>query len=60
MFFKIIRTGFNQRRKTLVNSLKVLIDKAIVLDFLRNSNLPENIRAENLQLEDFARLTSVI
>lgn len=50
-FFKLVKAGFNQRRKTLKNALKVL-------------NIPQhlesheflNLRAEQLSVEDFLHL----
>lgn len=50
-FFKLVKAGFNQRRKTLKNALKVL-------------NIPQhlesheflNLRAEQLSVEDFIHL----
>ncbi len=55
MFFRIVKTGFQQRRKTLWNSLKSL-------------NLPENLREdaifgqrpEQLSVEQFVELTQKI
>ena len=61
--FKIIKNAFMQRRKTLLNSLtntKVFKDKEQGLEILRKVGLDENIRAENLSLQDFANLSKVL
>ena len=62
VFFNIIKSSFMQRRKTLLNALVNLglfKDKEEGIDFLKKSNLPENIRAENLKIEDFALLCNL-
>ena len=61
LMFKLIRAAFNQRRKTLTNS----ISNADSLDFtkqetasaLAEMGLAENIRGEALTLEQFALLS---
>jgi 16S rRNA (adenine1518-N6/adenine1519-N6)-dimethyltransferase len=50
-FFKLVKTAFNQRRKTLRNATKSLFDE----ETLRNEIF--NKRAEQLSIEDFAGLT---
>ena len=50
-FFLLVKTAFNQRRKTLRNALKSLIDAAILEDELFNK------RAEQLTVKQFADLT---
>ena len=62
VFFNIIKSSFMQRRKTLLNALVnsgVFKDKKEGIEFLKKSNLPENIRAENLKIEDFALLCNL-
>jgi 16S rRNA (adenine1518-N6/adenine1519-N6)-dimethyltransferase len=49
--FLLVKTAFNQRRKTLRNAVKELFDAAILADPLFNK------RAEQLSVEDFAALT---
>lgn len=49
--FLLVKTAFNQRRKTLRNAVKELFDAAILADTLFNK------RAEQLSVEDFAALT---
>lgn len=61
MMFGIIRAAFNQRRKTLANSLNNAagfnVTKENVLSALETMGLPPAIRGEALTLEQFAELT---
>ncbi|MBK6937013.1 MAG: ribosomal RNA small subunit methyltransferase A [Chitinophagaceae bacterium] len=50
-FFNLVKTAFNQRRKTLRNAVKGLFDAAILADDLFNK------RAEQLSVQQFAALT---
>ncbi len=50
-FFLLVKTAFNQRRKTLRNAVKNLFDAAILEDELFNK------RAEQLTVKQFADLT---
>ena len=55
LFVQVVKTGFNQRRKTLRNALKPL---NIALD-----NVPEEIlakRAEQLSVQDFVLITNLL
>lgn len=60
MFFKLIRTAFNQRRKTLRNSLRGFIAKDKLEDILNSLNIDINTRPEELSLEQFAKLAKKI
>ena len=63
VMFKIIKSAFMQRRKTLLNALtntKVFMSKEEGLKILKELNLDENVRAENLTLENFAQITNKI
>lgn len=64
LLFQIIRAAFNQRRKTLVNSLKNAADlnvtKDEVLAALEKMQLSATVRGEALTLEQFAQLTNLI
>lgn len=53
LFFRIVKTGFNQRRKTLRNSLRQILPPEFVSDDL-------NLRPEQLSVTDFIRLTQEI
>ena len=55
LFVKTVKTGFNQRRKTMRNALKPL---GLPLD-----GVPENLlmaRAEQLSVEDFVQITKIL
>jgi 16S rRNA (adenine1518-N6/adenine1519-N6)-dimethyltransferase len=55
LFFKVVKTAFNQRRKTLRNSLK-----NFYIDYERGEILHlAGKRAEELSVEDFVRLTQL-
>lgn len=55
LFFRVVKTAFNQRRKTLRNSLK-----SFYIDYERGEILHlAGKRAEQLSVEDFVRVTRV-
>ncbi len=57
LMFKIIKSAFMQRRKTLLNSLtnaKIFSTKEQGQKIMKELNLNENIRAERLTLQNFA------
>ncbi len=58
-YFKIVRGAFSQRRKTLCNSLSsaLKIPKDTVLEAMRAAGVSENARPEQLELEDFAKIS---
>ncbi|MFQ9893103.1 MAG: 16S rRNA (adenine(1518)-N(6)/adenine(1519)-N(6))-dimethyltransferase RsmA [Emergencia sp.] len=60
LFFRCIKAGFGQRRKTLSNSLMQLgdISKSEVLQGLQAAGIEEKRRAETLSLEEFAVLAN--
>jgi 16S rRNA (adenine1518-N6/adenine1519-N6)-dimethyltransferase len=58
-FFKLVKTSFIQRRKTLVNNLKEIADTETIQTKLKLAGLDLNIRAEALSLADFYRLYEV-
>ena len=61
LMFRLIRASFNQRRKTLSNSLKnsqeLPYSKEEIETAITECGLPLNIRGEALTLEQFARLS---
>lgn len=62
IFFNIIKSAYMQRRKTLLNALVntgVFKNKEEGIEILKTLNLREDIRAENLTIEDFARITNL-
>jgi 16S rRNA (adenine1518-N6/adenine1519-N6)-dimethyltransferase len=55
VFWRVVKAGFNQRRKTLRNALSAVIPK----DRMSNNPLYE-LRAERLSVADFVTLTNEI
>lgn len=57
-FFWLVRAGFSQPRKKLVNNLakKLGVEKRLVLKWLKNAKIKENSRAENLNLRNWILL----
>lgn len=63
IMFKIIKSAFMQRRKTLLNALtntKVFINKEEGEKILTKLGLDINVRAEKLTLQNFADITNMI
>ncbi|MFH1888768.1 MAG: 16S rRNA (adenine(1518)-N(6)/adenine(1519)-N(6))-dimethyltransferase RsmA [Candidatus Omnitrophota bacterium] len=60
LFFKIIRSGFNQRRKTLRKSLSELAPADKINGFLIKHGIDVDVRPEDLALVDFARLADTL
>ncbi len=60
LFFEIIKLAFMQKRKTLVNSLgnSHLIEKDKLQEELRKMGIDERIRAEKMEIEQFAILSN--
>ena len=61
--FMIIKSAFMQRRKTLLNALtntKVFINKEEGIQILKKLNLNENVRAEELSIQNFADIAKII
>ena len=58
MLFKVIKTAFSQRRKTLSNALVNggIVEKNKLEEVLEKAGLEKNVRGENLTLEDFIKL----
>ena len=60
-FFRVIRTAFGKRRKQLVNSLTgSLFSKEQVTGALKEAKVTPSRRAEELSLQDFARLCEAL
>lgn len=60
VFYKLVRTSFTQRRKTLVNNLNsgFSISKDELSNILLNLGFNPNVRAESLSVEDFIKLSN--
>ncbi len=61
-FFKVVRGAFSQRRKTLANSLSssLSIDKQVVTEAIVSAGLQENVRPEQLSMEDFINVAKSV
>lgn len=58
--FKVIKNAFMQKRKTLLNSLtnnKVFENKKQGIEILKSLELDENVRPEELTLEQFSKIS---
>lgn len=57
-FFKIVKSGFSQRRKTLANALSSLmgIDKERVYSVLRSLDISESVRIESLTMQQLTEI----
>ena len=58
LLFKLVRAGFNKRRKTILNSLSDVVEKDRLKEAFAKVDLAENLRAENLSIDDFINLTN--
>jgi 16S rRNA (adenine1518-N6/adenine1519-N6)-dimethyltransferase len=60
LFSEVVHAAFNQRRKTLRNSLRAVGDDTLVTTALERAGIDPQRRGETLSVEDFARLTDAI
>ena len=63
LFFKVIKTSFMQKRKTLVNGLSnfgCFNSKQEIVEMLEKLGIDTKIRGEKLKIEDFAKITEYI
>lgn len=60
LFFRIIRGSFQQRRKQMRNFLKTMISSGELSRVFDSAGISSNIRAEELSLSDFARITDEV
>lgn len=60
LFFRCIKAGFGQRRKTLLNALSAGLGspKIEIESILRDAEIDPGRRAETLSIEEFARLSN--
>ncbi len=56
LFAEVVRLAFNQRRKTIHNSLKSLLDGHA----WQALNIDPNLRAENLSVKDYVNITNYL
>lgn len=58
--FALIHAGFNKRRKTILNSLSDVVEKDKLRLAFEKLGIKDNLRAENLSLDDFINLAKTI
>lgn len=57
-FQKINRLLFRQRRKTILNNLKDIYDKELILNVLKKLNISDTIRSEALTIEQIINISN--
>ena len=62
LFFAVVRGSFAQRRKTVLNSISAALglEKSTLRSALLTAGIAENSRAEQLSLEQFARISDAL
>lgn len=58
--FNLVKAGFNKRRKTILNSLSDVASKEDLKIAFEKTGLRENLRAENLSIDDFIKLADIL
>lgn len=63
LFFKIIKSSFMQRRKTLLNSIQSAfngrLSKEEISELIKEAGFDPSIRGEKLSIQEFAKLSNV-
>lgn len=61
-FFKVVKAGFSAKRKKMRSSLAggLKISKPDIEDILGQAGISPDVRAESLNLDDWARLTKIV
>jgi 16S rRNA (adenine1518-N6/adenine1519-N6)-dimethyltransferase len=62
LFFRVVKGAFAQRRKTALNSLSASfgMEKPAMAEILAAAGVKANARAEQMSMEDFARICDII
>ena len=62
MFFRVVKAAFMQRRKTAANSLSAGLGmpKTQINSLLEKSGIKPSARAEELTMQDFAKIANSI
>lgn len=63
IFFRLVKSAFGKRRKTILNSMtsgQLQLEKSDLKEILGELEIKENMRAENLTIEDFANIANKI
>ncbi len=62
-FFQVVKAGFSKRRKTILNCLSSYgfnLDKDTIRQGLEQINIEPKERAENLSIEDFINISTIL
>ncbi len=59
-FIKVNRLLFKQRRKTIVNNLKDIYNKGLILNILKELNINELARSESLTIKQIIEIANLI
>jgi len=61
-FFQVVKAGFSQRRKTILNALSagLRLDRIPTAALLEQAGLAPSARAQTFSLEDWHRLTQAV
>ncbi len=59
-FEQVVRSGFSQRRKNLLNALATLGPKDVLARVFVKAGISPQARAESLSMDDFARLSDAL
>jgi len=61
-FFRVVKAGFAQRRKTLLNSLSsgLHLSREQTIELLASAGIESTVRAQNLSLDDWFRLSKLL
>ena len=63
-FFKLVKASFAQRRKKIINSIEnsnmIDIQKDRLRSILENSDISENTRAEEVNIEKYVEISNAI
>ena len=62
LFFRIVRAAFSQRRKQIINPLsaELKLDKQALSELFAQIGIRQTARAEELTLQDYAKLCNII
>lgn len=60
VFFSLIKENFTKRRKNILNSLSSTVEKERLQEILKELDIDENTRGENLTIEQFAEIANKI
>ncbi|MFW0862624.1 MAG: 16S rRNA (adenine(1518)-N(6)/adenine(1519)-N(6))-dimethyltransferase RsmA [Candidatus Komeilibacteria bacterium] len=61
-FWSVVKSGFSNKRKTLVNNLSnsLHLDKEVITNSLNKLKLDQNIRAQELSIDDWIHLSKLL